>query len=92
MYEFSPNKRDNKIAPIWVIFIALISLLIGANITLYFVKNYLQEQPAGQSPLGGDSTPTPLIINTPATSFSTSPEASASIGATTTPSQSVVVD
>lgn len=35
MYEFKPKKTD-RIAPLWFIMVALISLLIGVNVTLYF--------------------------------------------------------
>ncbi len=87
MYEFIPKKRSG-VAPIWFILIAAIALLIGANVTFYFVKHAVRDnvtpatQPAGQSPLGGAlnpyATPTPTATSTSSetTTPTTTPTAS----------------
>jgi len=84
MYEFNP-KRKSGVAPIWFILVSLIAFLAGANLMFLL---FPQEEPA----VSVTTTPTPLIIKTPATTFNTSPEASPSVSATATASQSVVVN
>jgi len=84
MYEFKPKKTD-KIAPIWFILVAIIALLVGANITLYFF-------PVKESGAKATATATQTVkITTPSTTptQSITPTTTPTIKPTTTSTSTI---